>query len=218
MIRYTISFMHQNLVQKIESILASLNTEEDLQALQEAKKSYFELTGEIHQDEESYENKMQRFNDWYLFSYTTETKKVPAILDYFAKSTDEELYKEAFETSRVSIFEFTKTSFKKQIVLRDLISREKITLVKEHSSIGVIQGDFFSGRILKHDGNYYLLPSIGLFPQEVKSAITKHAKKIGKLGSKEEELRFLLKCENLKTKSLRYGHVGLDKIYVFDSK
>jgi len=208
--------MHQNLVKKLDSILASFSSEADVQALMEAKKTFFELTGEIHQDEESYENKMQRFNDWFLFSYTSETRTTPAIQNYYQEHEDDQEYKLILEGSRSSIFEFIKTSFKKQFVLKDLITREKITLAKDHPSIAVIQGDFFSGRVVKDGENSYLMPSLALYPQEVKSVMTKFSKKVGKLGSPEEELKFLLKCENLKTKSLRYGHVGLDKIYVFD--
>ena len=209
--------MHQEIVQKIEEVLASFNKEEHVQALLEAKKIYFDLTGEIHQDEESYESKMQRFNDWYLFSYTNEKKSKPAIFEYFENNNDTKL-KEALEQSRNSIFEFSKTSFRKQFILRDLISKEKVTLAKEHPTIGVIHSDYFSGRVVTFEENSYLIPSLTLYPQEVKNAVSKYAKRIGKLDSREEELRFLLKCENLKTKSLRYGHVGLEKIYVFDIK
>ena len=52
-------------------------------------------------------------------------------------------------------------------------------------------------------------------PREVLSELKKQARKVRKLNSDVAEENFLLELEKLKVKSLHYGHLNFEKIFVF---
>jgi hypothetical protein len=208
--------MHETLKSHLDNILTEHTKESDVDALLLAKESYFQLTGVLHEDDDDYEGKMNRFNFWYLFDNIPAQKEQPPALDYLENSTIEENVKNSLLNIRHSLFEYVKLSFKKQVVLRDLISNKKISLAKNHPSIGMLEGDLFSGRLALYEGENFVVGGQCLYPPKVKGILKKQAKKTGKIGSTKEEEKFLLICEHLKTKGIRYGHIDLEKIFVFD--
>jgi hypothetical protein len=78
-----------------------------------------------------------------------------------------------------------------------------------------MEGDVFTGRVIKYRGESYLLKGVCILPQGVKSILKKQSKRVRKLNSFEEELRFLLQLESLKTKAMHYSHIDPAKIFIF---
>ncbi len=81
----------------------------------------------------------------------------------------------------------------------------------------MVQDDVFVGRIVTYQGENYLLKGMCPLPGNVLGNLKKQSKKVRKLNSAEEEEKFLLELERLKTKSLNYGHIDANKIFVFNS-
>ena len=182
--------------------------------LKSAKDKYFSLTGKLDEDKEEFEARMNCFNDWYIFQFRhNDGSKV--IEDYIRSSQLDVELSQALLNVNHSLFEFSKVNFRKQIVLHDILHDEKIVLVKNHPMISLMEGDVFSGRVIKYEGAYYLLRGVCILPQGVKSILKKQSKKVRKMNSFEEELNFLLHLESLKTKSMHYGHIDPAKIFVF---
>jgi hypothetical protein len=184
--------------------------------LKDAKEKYFSLTGKLDEDKEEFESRMNCFNDWYIFQYRHgDGSKV--IEDYIRSHDLDDELSQALLNVNHSLFEFSKVSFRKQIVLKDMLHDEKITLVKNHPTISLMEGDVFTGRVIKFQGDYYLLRGLCILPQGVKSVLRKQSKKIRKTNSFDEELRYLLQLEQLKTKSMHYSHIDPSKIFIFNS-
>lgn len=182
--------------------------------LKEAKEKYFTLTGKLDEDKDEFESRMNSFNDWYIFQY--KQKDGSKVIEEYIRNNDlEEEISQAFLNVNHSLFEFTKVSFRKQIVLHDILHDEKIVLKKEHPNISLVEGDIFTGRVIKYKGEYILLRGVCILPKTTKSSLKKQSKKVRKMSSFEEELNFLLKLEALKTKCMHYAHIDPTKIFVF---
>ncbi len=182
--------------------------------LKEAKDKYFSLTGKLDEDKEEFESRMHCFNDWYIFQYRHEDGS-KVIEDYIRTNALDEELSQALLNVNHSLFEFSKISFRKQVVLKDILHDEKITLVKNHPVISLMEGDVFTGRLIKYKGENYLLRGVCILPQGVKSILKKQSKKVRKLNSFQEELGYLLQLESLKTKATHYSHIDPAKIFIF---
>lgn len=206
--------MHDLVHDHLDKVLGQYTQGEFFTDLKSAKDKYFSLTGKLDEDKEEFESRMNSFNDWYIFQYRqNDGSKV--IEEYIRSSSlDEELSQSLLNVNH-SLFVFTKTNFRKQVVLHDILHDEKITLVKNHPIISLMEGDVFTGRVIKYQGEYYLLKGVCILPQGVKSILKKQSKKVRKLNSFEDELNFLLQLESLKTKAMHYSHIDPSKIFVF---
>lgn len=182
--------------------------------LKEAKEKYFSITGKLDEDKDEFESRMNCFNDWYIFQYRhKDGSKV--IEDYIRTNQLDVELSQALLNVNHSLFEFSKINFRKQVVLHDILHDEKIVLVKNHPTISLMEGDVFTGRVIKYKGDYYLLRGVCILPQGVKSILKKQSKKVRKLNSFEEELNYLLQLECLKTKAMHYSHIDPAKIFIF---
>ncbi len=198
----------------LDKVLGQYTQGEYFSDLKEAKDTYFSLTGKLDEDKEEFESRMNSFNDWYIFQYRQKDGS-KVIEEYIRNHELEEDLSQALLNVNHSLYEFHKTSFRKQIILKDILHDEKITLKKDHPNISLVEGDVFTGRVIKYKGEYYLLRGVCTLPQSVKSILKKQSKKVRKLNSFEEELRFLLQLEALKTKAMHYSHIDPAKIFIF---
>jgi hypothetical protein len=198
----------------LDKVLGLYTQGEFFSDLKEAKDTYFSLTGKLDEDKDEFESRMNSFNDWYVFQYRQ--KDGSKVIEEYIRNHDlEEDLSQALLNVNHSLFEFTKVNFRKQIVLRDILHDEKVVLKKDHPTISLVEGDIFTGRIIKYKGENILLKGVCTLPQGVKSVLKKQSKKVRKQNSFEEELKFLLQLESLKTKAMHYSHIDPSKIFIF---
>lgn len=198
----------------IEAMLTKYSQGEYYDELLKAKALYTELTGKLNDDDDEYESRMNLFNDWYLFNYRLQEGK-RLVDDYIASHEFEEEFAKALLNVNYSLFQFKKTNFKKEVVLSDILHSDKVTLSKENPFSGLVEDDIFVGRVVVYNEKGYFLKGVCTLPQSVLSNLKKESKKVRKLNNIEEEETFLLKLENLKTRSKNYGHLDASKIFVF---
>lgn len=198
----------------IEKILKVYTEGEYYELLKSAKDVYVDLTGKMDEDTSEYESRMNTFNDWFIFNFRREdTRRV--VDDYIQDHNIESELAKSFHNTNYSLFHFVKINFRKQIVLKDILHNEKFVLNIEECNLALLEDDVFVGRIISHDDKNFLLKGVCTMPRETFSILKKESKKIRKLNSLEEEESFLLTLEKLKTKSLHYGHLNSEKIFVF---
>lgn len=198
----------------LDKVLNLYTQGEFFEDLKQAKETYFSLTGKLDEDKDEFEPRMNCFNDWYIFQYRHQDGS-KVIEDYIRNNELDEELSQALLNVNHSLFEYSKVNFRKQIVLKDVLHDEKVTLVKSHPNISLVEGDVFTGRVIKYKGDHYLMRGVCTLPEGVKSILKKQSKKVRKTNSFEEELKFLLQLENLKTKSMHYSHIDPSKIFVF---
>lgn len=183
--------------------------------LKEAKDNYFSLTGKLDEDKEEFESRMNSFNDWYIFQYRQKDGS-KVIEEYIRNNQLDEEISQALLNVNHSLFEYKRTSFRKQVVLQDILHDKKVVLKKDHPLISLMEGDIFTGRVINYKGEYFLLKGVCTLPQGVKSILKKQSKRIRKFNSFEEELKYLLQLESLKTKAMHYSHIDPSKIFIFN--
>ncbi len=198
----------------IEKMLTTYTQGEYFERLKQAKETYITLTGKLDEDKDEFESRMNCFNEWYLFQWKDESGK-KIVEDYIRREQLDEDLSQAFLNVNHSLLEFSKTSFRKQIVLLDILHDEKVNLAKGHRHIGLVEDDLFIGRVIRYKSDNYLLHGVCTLPQSIRSILKKQSKKVRKMNSFEEELKFLLSLESLKTKSMHYQHIEPSKIFVF---
>lgn len=199
----------------LDKVLSLYTQGQHFDELKVAKEKYFSLTGKFDEDKDEFESRMNCFNDWYIFQYRQpDGSKV--IEDYIRTNALDGELSQALLNVNHSLFEFSKVNFRKQVVLKDILHDEKITLVKNHPTISLMEDDVFTGRVIKYKGEHYLLRGVCILPQGVKSILKKQSKKVRKLNSFDEELNYLLHLESLKTKSIHYSHIDPSKIFIFN--
>ncbi|MBD66392.1 MAG: hypothetical protein CME62_14370 [Halobacteriovoraceae bacterium] len=198
----------------IDKILNHYSQDEYSSDMKKALDIYIAKTGQMNEESEWYESRMNSFNDWFVFNYRRDDGT--RIIDQYVidEGIDDDLAK-SFHNLNYSLFLFQKTNFRKQIVIRDILHNKKIILDKDNDNIGLLEDDLFVGRVIELNGSHYLLNGLCILPREVYSALKKEAKKIRKQNNEVKEQDFLLELENLKTKSLNYSHITSDKIFTF---
>ncbi len=198
----------------LDTVLKLYTQGSHFDALKAAKEKYFSITGKLDEDKDEFEPRMNCFNDWYIFQFRHEDGS-KVIEDYIRTNQLDVELAQALLNVNHSLFNFSKVNFRKQIVLHDILHDEKIVLMKNHPNISLMEGDVFTGRVIKYKGEFYLLRGVCILPQGVKSILKKQSKKVRKLNSFEEELNFLLQLECLKTKAMHYSHIDPSKIFIF---
>lgn len=198
-------------------ILSDYQSGDNYQRLHNAKKSYIALTGMMNEEDHDYEARMNCFNDWFVFNHELPSGE-RVFQKFINQSSLEAEDSSILESVRYSIFDFTKYSFKKQIILTDYVDDCKITLSKESAQMGLVVDDFFIGHTVEIKGALYLLKGLRTIPAAIKPQIKKQLKKLKKNGDSRKLESFILHIENLKSKSDRYAHIEPAKIFVFNEE
>lgn len=201
--------------QHIDKILENFTAGEYYDLLRKAKDLYIELTGKMDEDTPEYESRMNTFNDWFIFNFRREDNR-RVIDDYIQKFNIDIDLANSFHNINYSLFQFVKINFRKNIILKDILHNEKFTLHKDDCELALLEDDVFVGRLITIKEKNYLLKGVCTLPHEILSSLKKETKKLRKINSTNKEEDFLLKLEKLKTKSLHYGHIDSEKIFVFN--
>jgi len=199
----------------IEKILDNYTQGEYYELLKSAKETYINLTGKMDEEASEYESRMNTFNDWFIFNFRREDNR-RVIDDYIQKFEIDTELSNSFHNINYTVFQFVKINFRKQIVLKDILHSEKFTIKKEDCELALLEDDLFVGRLISYKENNYLLKGVCTLPREILSTLKKESKRLRKLNNHKEEEKFLLTLEKLKTKSLHYGHINSEKIFVFN--
>jgi hypothetical protein len=198
----------------VEKMLTLYTQGEYFERLKQAKEAYVALTGKLDEDKDEFESRMNCFNEWYLFQWKDESGK-KIVEDYIRRERLDEELSQAFLNVNHTLLEFTKVSWRNQFILKDMLHDEKIALAKGHKHIGLVEDDIFIGRVVRYKGESFLLRGVCTLPHSIRSLLKKQSKKVRKMNSFEEELKYLLQLESLKTKSMHYKHIEPSKIFVF---
>ena len=200
----------------LDKVLTHYTSGSHYERLLEAKDEYFNLTGQVNEDDEDYELRMNSFNDWYIFQFVSKLSDRAAIFDYIEENQLDETLISSLMKMNYSLFEYCGKTFRGFCGFKDILHNYKFVLPKESNPPGLLKEDIFIGRTIQWKENHYLLPGLCLLPKEVRGKLRKQSKKLRKLNDRKIEAEFLLKVESLKTKWVRYGHIKPDRIFSFD--
>ncbi len=207
--------MNQTLKDHFDRALGIYTQGVHYETLLEAKKEYFEITGQANDDDDDFESRMNSFNEWYVLQFVSRRGTRTVISDYLINHPVEDLLAKSLTAVNYSLFEFVGKNWRGLNTLHDMLHDKKIQLPKGEVLPSIIEDDIFVGRVLHYNGQNFLLNGLCVIPKEVRGILKKECKKVRKLKNPHEELKFLLKTESFKTKWIRYGHVDATKIFKY---
>ena len=207
--------MNNTIEQHLEKALAHYSQNRYYDIMLKAKDSYLQLTGSVDDTEQDYENKMNCFNDWYLFQYRLPRQNCTIMENYLQSHSLDEITTLAFRNFCHSLFQYLGKSFRGYFSIKDLWSKKKFILNKE-SPLPLLKNDFFIGRIIPLPDESYLMKGRSLLPADSWPIIKKKMRSVMKSQEIGEKNKFLYELESLNTKYKRYGHIDVAKIFIFD--
>ena len=182
-----------------------------------AKKEYQKTTGEIYEDDKSYNSRMTLFLEWYLLDQyepgTRQTVLENIIEDNSSSWTPDRLesYKDVSKNIQ-ALFEIKKVRDNSVTVL-DLFTDEKYQIEEEDSKLAFRKNDIFQGRIVPHNDKYFFTGYFCFHPNKTQRYIKGEAKKFYLLQrSWKKELTKLEKESSKIQKLYLKNAVSIEKI------
>ncbi|UCD84405.1 MAG: hypothetical protein JSU92_14210 [Deltaproteobacteria bacterium] len=200
--------------QKYFDRIVEFATGDDLPEVEKAKKDYFKLTGEVNEEDKSFEIRLAGFLDWYIFDRPLDgIRKTPAqafydSLDSSSPENEREIY-EGFLSTIHSIFQIEKF-IASGVHIRDLFTKKRY-FVEERRSIGFSESDIMEARLVFLNGGYYFTEALYAYPREAWKFIKGEIKKYRREGKSVSGLIPRLSQANLKFE--RYHGIDIKEIF-----
>jgi len=209
--------LKENLEQLFEFIAKNIPAEQIMQA----KKEYQKTTGEIYEDDRSYNTRMALFLEWYLLdNYIPGTQKT--ILENIIEEnhlTWDQSHLEACQdiTNNIHALFEVKRIRENSVTVLNLFNDEKYLVHEGNSKLVFRKNDIFQGRIVPHKDKWNFTGYFCFHPNKTQRYLKEEAKKIfliqriwkKELSGLEKEL-----SEKEKKSSKNYKYIQKVKIKI----
>jgi hypothetical protein len=209
--------LKENLEQLFEFIAQHIPAEKIMQA----KKEYQKTTGEIYEDDRSYNTRMALFLEWYLLdNYIPGTQNT--ILENIIEEnhlTWEQSHLEACQdiTNNIQALFEVKRIRDNSVTVLDLFNDQKYLVHEGNSKLVFRKNDIFQGRVVPHKGKWSFTGYFCFHPNKTQCYLKDEAKKIfliqrtwkKELSGLEKEL-----SEKEKNSSKNYKYIQKVKIKI----
>lgn len=206
----------------LDKLIGFASSEDRKHDLVSAKADYFRLTGEVHEDDKSFEMRMASFLDWFLFDrQSPATGRTPAqefyeLISRDASPQDAVIFR-GFTETRHGLFEVRKFA-KAMIRLRDLYSATHYDVTERRQVAGLEKGDVIEARLIPFSGHLLFSAASLYHPREGIKAIVKEVKRRRKKEPERDPREIVWECARMALKVERYRQIAVEKIYDFESK
>ncbi len=203
----------------IDSLFALASHEERKPDVLAAKAEYFRLTGEVFEDDRSFEMRMACFLDYYVFDYRSPSSgRTPAEEFHAAKRSagaPEAALLDAFTHTVHSLFEVRKlgTGF---VRLRELFSGKDHDVTERRALAGLQKGDILEARLIPLAGGLVFSPAFCFHPREAVKAIKREVKRRKKKEPERSPKELVWEAAKRAMKVDRYRQIAVEKIYDFE--
>jgi hypothetical protein len=192
------------------------------QDLLRAKREHFEEYGEPHEEDRSYEVRVNGMLDAYLYEFRLPTGPLTTVQRFVeaearALAPEELAAYRALSQSVHALFEVRKV--KDGLVrLRDAFTGEDVDVTERRQVAGLNKDDLLEARLLPFEGDLYFSGAFLYHPREARKAIlaeVKRMKKTAPRGATIDQGPFLARLSRMALKMERYRNVRLESIYDF---
>jgi hypothetical protein len=203
-----------------ERLLAWASAEERKEALLAARSAYFERFGEPHEEDRSYESRMNALLDFYLYDFRVDG--VDTTLEAFLRAgsglTTDALARFRELTGNVhSLFEVRRMK-PGEVRLRDVLTGQDHDVAERRAMVGVQKGDLLETRLVPVAGRLHFSGAFLYHPPEARKAILAEAKRLRKEAGRRgrpDAQAFLARLSRMAFKLERYRNVRVESIYDF---
>ena len=204
-----------------ERLLAWASEGERKGALLAARAAYFERFGEPHEEDRSYESRMNAMHDFYLYDFRP--NGVDTTLEAFLRAggggtpADELVRFRDLAGNVHSLFEVRRLK-PGEVRLRDALSGQDHDVVERRAMVGVAKGDLLEARLVPVSGRLHFSGAFLYHPPEARKAILAEAKRLRKEAGRRgrpDGAAFLARLSRMAFKLERYRNVRVESIYDF---
>ena len=220
--------MIQGLIDQLLSWAAGAIGNDDIVA---ARHDYFSRTGgEVHEDDRSFEQRMQGFFNWYLFDRRVRENGVelsPA--QRFLNERGAQLEPAARELiaggtqSRLSLYEYRgrRSLFRRvaagSIRVRDIITKDDFDVLERRQMVGLEEGDLLEARLIPTGNKWHFSSSFIYHPRDARRTILKEIKRRRKALELADPRAFCWEVSRMALQAERFKNVPLHAIYNFET-
>jgi len=210
------------LVELQERLLGWASADPQDPHLLEARRRHFERHGEPHEEDQSYERRMNGMLEYYLFD-DRPSPGAPTALERFlagqagSLTPEEQAAFRALGASRHGLFEVTALGHG-TVGVRDVFTGQAFEVSERRQVAGLAKGDLLEARLVPHGGELWFTTAFLYHPAEARGRILAEVKRVkraaGKHGRPDVE-GFLASLSRMAFKLERYRNVRLESIYDF---
>jgi len=205
----------------LDELIAYASTEPRKPALLEAKAAYFQLTGEVFEDDKVFEARMASFLDYYVFDRASpQTGKTPAQELYDEKrekqGAEAAVPYRAFTETIHGLFEVRKLA-DDGVRLRELFSAKDFQVSERRKLAGLQKGDILEARLIPFSGHLLFSTAFVFHPREASKLILKEVKRRKKAAPQTDPRELAWDCSRRALKTERYKQIAVEKIYDFEN-
>ena len=203
-----------------ERLLAWASAEERKGSLLAARAAWFERFGEPHEEDRSYESRMNALLDFYLYDFRSDG--VDTTLEAFLRAgsgltTDDLARFRELAGNIHSLFEVRRLK-PGEVRLRDVLTGQDHDVVERRAMVGVAKGDLLEARLVPVSGRLHFSGAFLYHPPEARKAILAEAKRLRKEAGRRgrpDALALLARLSRMAFKLERYRNVRVESIYDF---
>lgn len=207
-----------------EKLLAWATAEPRRSWLLESRAAYFGRYGEPHEEDKSFESRMNGMLDAYLYDFHPEGGEERTIERFIGSQgallSPEELaaYRDLARNVH-AVFEVRRIQ-PGEIRLREVFGGGDYDVTERRQLVGLEKGDLIEARLLPFEGKLVFSGSFIYHPQAARKRVLAEVKRLKKVAAKEGQpvdvQAFLALLSRMAFKLERYRNVKLESIYDFE--
>lgn len=184
--------------EKINQLVEEITRGHSQDDIFEAKKNFQKISGEIFEDDKSFESRMGSFLEWYTFDRVSPKSMLTPLQQYLQnRSTPPENRELAEAISKGSHGLFVAKKIKNDsVMVVDLMDSEKYQVLENQGSILFNSDDLFEGRLIPYKGHYYFTdhfcyhpkPTVGFILSKIKDLKVKEKEALAKEKRLQKEI------------------------------
>jgi len=207
--------------QQFDALIAFASADRFKEELLKAKDEYFAATGEIFEDDRSFETRMASFLDYFVFDRVLpQVGKTPAqaFLEESLGAGEQELsIRRGLLQTRHSLWEVRKLA-PELVRLRDLFTSKDTDVYERRQPAGLKKGDLIEARLVPVEGRWVFSPAFCFHPVEAKKPIAREIKRLGKESPGFKPRDVIWAAAKMRLKWERYRNIAVTDIYAFERK
>lgn len=206
---------------QLDQVIAWATGPERQEEILRAKAEYMATTGEFHEEDRSFEQRMAAFLEYFLFDRPLDGLGEPPVSAFLqAKWADlvpEELPRyQALCQSIHGLFEIRKLGTKNGLRLREILSGNDFEIYERRELVALAKGDILDVRLVPlNDQCWVFSGSFFFHPRDARKAILKEAKRRKKADPETPAQAFAWELARVALKFERYRNVPVENIYKF---
>ena len=165
---------------KINQLVEEITRSHSQDDIFQAKKDFQKISGEIFEDDKSFESRMGSFLEWYTFDRVSPASTLTPLQKYLQRQSippDNRELAEAVSRGIHGLF-IAKKIKNDSVVVVDAIDNEKYKVLEDQGPILFNSDDLFEGRLIPYKGNYYFTDHFCYHPKPTMSFILSKTKEL----------------------------------------